>query len=192
MHTARALTALALLGLLASAGTAAAVPIPALDPDFLGRPVRDNGGEVQEAILAMLYDSADTVIGAAALFQERFDALRAIAEDVAAEVGATVNGCPVGGALPAIRVPQGSAELRPDPVGLVVEVNTWGDDLAVPLNAEADCRLAQAPDVGAPPLDAPDAPSLPGLPDAPSPEVPGIPAIPDAEVPEPPALPLPA
>lgn len=192
MNPARALTALALLGLLASAGSAAAASIPAIDPDLLGQPLREGGDEVQDAFLAILYDSAGTVIDATALFQERFDAFRAIAEDVIAEVGATANGCPVGGALPAVRVPGSSAELRPDAPALLAEADAWGDDLAVPLNAEADCRAAQAPDVGAPPLDAPDVPSLPALPDFPVLEAPGVPGIPDAEVPAPPALPLPA
>lgn len=174
MRPAAALTASALAACLALAGSAAADPDPTdLSPYLV---------PIQDTFLGAVESSVVVVSNGAAMFQERFDQFRIITEGAVDEIGSDVNACPMGSALPPLRVPASTGEVSPDPAALVATADGWADDLSVPLNAEADCRWVQAEDVGAPAYDPPEVPTLPALPDFP--QAPGAPNVPDV-----PALP---
>lgn len=182
-----------LVALLALAGSGAAAQPQLTPPDVapVSGPAAAYGEEAAELLVRYLNDGTAAVLQGAALFQERFDQARGIADELVAEGAVAVNRCAVGSALPPVQVPQSSAQLQPDVPGWTARLNVWGDNLSVPLNAEAACRADQVADLGVPAPDPADAPAAPALPDVTVPAAPGGPAIPEPAIPDV-ALPIPA
>jgi len=135
-----------------------AVPVPHWLRDFLASmpdpgPVTDPAAEsvalLTDVVDAVAGDTVDDTLAFTALFQDRFDELRAITAGTTTSLDGTVHGCPSGAALPSVD-PNGEipSPTSLDPAGMVHATDPWTAAPGTFVNDESACRGAQVIQAG--------------------------------------------